>query len=184
MFWAEQRAAEAIGTAENTRSGIARGPVEHLHAAHRAADDAEQLVDAEMVDQQLLRLDHVADGDDREMQPVGLAGRRIDLLGADGAHAAAQEVRADDEIFVGVERLARPDDIVPPAALPGQRVDAGEELIAGQGMAHQDGVGFIAIEPAIGLIGQGKGPEIEPGIELERRRGAERHRQSGLTLQT
>jgi hypothetical protein len=78
-----------------------------------------------MVDQQLLRLDHVADGDDREMQAVGLAGRRIDFLGADGAHAAAQEVRADDEILVGVERLAGTDDIVPPAALFGQRVDSG-----------------------------------------------------------
>ena len=48
--------------------GIARRPLQHLHAAHRAADDAEQLLDAEMIDQQLLRPHHVADRDDREIE--------------------------------------------------------------------------------------------------------------------
>ena len=51
---------------ENTRSGIARRPLQHLHAAHRAACDAEQAVDAEMVDQHGLRAHHVADGDRQE----------------------------------------------------------------------------------------------------------------------
>jgi hypothetical protein len=35
--------------------GIAGRPLQHLHPAHRAADDAEQLVDAQVVDQHLLR---------------------------------------------------------------------------------------------------------------------------------
>src|SRR3546814_1792500 len=47
---------------------VARRPLQHLHAAHRAADHAEQLADAEMVEQHRLRIDHVADGDDREIQ--------------------------------------------------------------------------------------------------------------------
>src|SRR3546814_6877050 len=52
--------------------GIARRPLQHLHAAHRAADDAEQLVDAEPVDQQLLRAHHVGDGDYRKVERPGL----------------------------------------------------------------------------------------------------------------
>ena len=55
---------------------IERRPLQHLHAAHRAAGDAEQRVDAEMVDQHGLRPHHVADGDDRQIEPVGPAGRR------------------------------------------------------------------------------------------------------------
>ncbi len=30
---------------------VARGPLQHLHAAHRTSDDCEQLLDAEMVDE-------------------------------------------------------------------------------------------------------------------------------------
>ena len=60
MFCAEWRAAAAIGTAREHALGIARRPLQHLHAAHRAADHAEQPLDAEMVDQQRLRAHHVA----------------------------------------------------------------------------------------------------------------------------
>ena len=78
MFCEECQAAVAIGTAVNDAVAVARGPFQHLHAAHRAADHAEQLVDAEMVDQRHLRVDHVADGDDGEIEAPGLAGLRID----------------------------------------------------------------------------------------------------------
>ena len=54
--------------------GIARRPLQHLHAAHRAAGHREQRVDAEMVEQHRLRAHHVADGDDREIQAPRLAG--------------------------------------------------------------------------------------------------------------
>ena len=40
---------------------IGRRPLQHLHAAHRAADDAEQRLDAEPVDQHRLRAHHVAE---------------------------------------------------------------------------------------------------------------------------
>ena len=69
--------------------GIGRRPLQHLHAAHRAADHRQQLVDAQMLDQPLLRPHHVADGDQRESQALGLAGGRIDLGRAGRAHAAA-----------------------------------------------------------------------------------------------
>ena len=50
----------------------ARRPLQHLHAAHRAAEHAEQRVDAEPVDQHRLRAHHVADGDDGKVEAVGL----------------------------------------------------------------------------------------------------------------
>ncbi len=52
---------------------IGGGPLQHLHAAHRAAGHAEQAVDAERVDQHGLRPHHVGDGDDRQRQRIGLA---------------------------------------------------------------------------------------------------------------
>ena len=69
MFCDECQAAVAIGTAANTRSLYRDGPFEHLHAAHRAADDGKQLIDTEMIDQARLRFDHVADGDDGKIKP-------------------------------------------------------------------------------------------------------------------
>jgi hypothetical protein len=58
-----------------------RRPFQHLHPAHRAARHAEQLVDAQVVDQLDLRAHHVADGDDREVQAVGFARGRVDGQG-------------------------------------------------------------------------------------------------------
>ena len=49
---------------------MARRPLERLHPAHRAAHRAQQLVDAEMVDQRELDAHHVADGHHRETQAV------------------------------------------------------------------------------------------------------------------
>jgi hypothetical protein len=58
----------AMGMAAAGAAGGAR-PFQHLHPAHRAAGHAEQLVDAQVVDQLDLRPHHVADGDDGEVQP-------------------------------------------------------------------------------------------------------------------
>ena len=80
------------------RIGLAPHP--GLHAAHRIADHQAQMLDAEPLgDQPVLRRDHVGVVVEREFgaQPVGRLGR---FPGAD-------RVRQDDEIFRGVERLAR-----------------------------------------------------------------------------
>ena len=134
---------------------VARGPFQHLHAAHRPADDAEQLVDAEMVDEAHLRIHHVADGDDGEIQPVWLACVRVDRCRTGRAHAAAENVWADDEVAVGIDRLAGADKRRPPTRLLGYGVLAGDVLVAGQGMADEDGVRLGGIERAIGLVGNG-----------------------------
>ncbi len=169
MFCAQWRAAQAIGTTARTQSGIGRRPLQHLHAAHRAADHRQQLVDAQMLDQALLRPHHVADGDQRKSQAVGLAGGGIDLGRAGRAHAAAQHIGADHEEAVGVDRLAGAHHGGPPAGLAGDGMVAGHELVAGQGMADQDGVALGGIERAIGHVGDREGRQVAAAIQPQRR---------------
>ncbi len=149
--------------------GIVRGRFQHLHAAHRAADGAEQLVDAEMVEQTHLGAHHVADGDHRESVAPGFAGGGIDLARPGGAHAAAEHVGADQEIAIGVEHLAWPDDGLPPARLAGDRMGAGHILVTRDRMADQDRVGSLGVELAVGLIGNGDGRQIDAAVETQRR---------------
>ena len=147
--------------------GMTRRPGQHLHAAHGAADDAEQLVDAEMIDQRNLRLHHVADGDDRKIQAPGLAGLGVDAGRSRRAHAAAQHVGADDEEAVGVDGLARTHHGLPPAGLAGDGMRARHVLVAGQGMRDENGIRLRPIQDAIGLVGNAVGRELPPGIEAQ-----------------
>ncbi len=136
---------------------ILDGPLERLHAPHGAAEGAEQAFDAEVVEQALLRAHHVADGDGGERDPVGAAGGGIGGEGAGGALAAAEHVGADDEVVVGVHGLAGADEVVPPAGLAVvERVDAGAVVVAGEGVADEDGVVGGGVEAAVGLVAQGE----------------------------
>ena len=122
---------------------IARRPLQHLHAAHRAAGDREQRVDAEMIEQHGLRAHHVADGDDGKFEAPGLAGLRIGRGRAGRAHAGADHVRADHEIALGVDRLAGADHGLPPAGFAGDRMHARHVLVAGERMADQHRIGAL-----------------------------------------
>jgi hypothetical protein len=75
-----------------------------------------------MVDQHRLRAHHVADGDDRKVEAIGLAGRRIGRGRAGRAHAAAEHVGADDEEAVGVDRPAGADHRSPTSRLAGDGI--------------------------------------------------------------
>ena len=127
-------------------------PFQSLHPTHGAARDAEELVDPQPRHQHGLGSGHVGYGDDRKIEAIDLAGFGIDRGGTRGAHAAAQDIRGDDEIAVGVERLARPDHMRPPGGTSRDGIGRGDELVAGQGVTQKDGVGAIRIERAIGGV--------------------------------
>ena len=153
--------------------GIARRPLQDLHSAHRAAGDAKQHVDAEVVDEHRLGPNHVGDGDQRQVESIGGAGRRIGRGRPGGSHAAADDIGADDEETERVDRLARTDHRLPPAVLAGHRVLIGDVLVAGQRVADEDRIGFGAVEHAVGLIGDAQRSKLDAGVHLQRAIGSE-----------
>ena len=150
--------------------GIRNGPLEGLHSAHAAADDGQQRVDPEAVEQEPLRLDHVRDGQHRELEAEGLAGLRVDGGGAGAALAAADHVGAEEEVLVRVEGAAGPDGLVPPAGLFIRgRVAPGDVGVAGEGVEDQDGVAAVGVERPVGLVGdRERGRQRRPALQLER----------------
>ena len=144
-----------------------RSPLQDLHAAHRAAGDAEQLVNAEMVHQHGLGAHHVGNGHHRQVEPPGLARFRIDRGGTGAAHAAADHIRADDEIAVGIDRLAGTDHGLPPAGLAGDRMHIGHVLVARQGMADQHRIGLRRVQRSVGLVGDGERRQVDAGIHFQ-----------------
>ena len=125
-----------------------------------------------MIDQHFLEAHHVADGDDRELHRVGAAGRGVDRAGARRAAAAAEDVRAEDEVFVGVEGFAGADHVVPPAGLAFV-ADAGGVRVAGEGVQDQDRVRFGGVQFAVGFVGDVDGREGDAVIERDRRESGE-----------
>ena len=117
------------------------------------------LLDAQMVEQHGLGLDHVADRDDRKVEAPGAPCRRVDLLRPAGSHAAAERVAADHEVTVGIEGLAGSHHQLPPAGFAGDRVGAYDELIAGERVTEQHRVGAFLVERAVSLIGEREWPE-------------------------
>ena len=148
--------------------GIARGPLQHLHAAHRAARHREQRVDAKLVEQHRLGTHHVANGNDREIEAPRLAGLRIGRSRTGRAHAAADHVGADDEVTLGVDRLAGTDHRLPPAGFSGHRIGACNVMVAGQRVAEQYCVAAVGVERAVGLVGDLERRKIDAGVELQR----------------
>ena len=101
--------------------------------------------------------------------PVLGAGRRVDRGRAGRALAAADHVRAHDEVAVGVERHPRADHALPPSARGMPRPDGtGDVAVAGPGVADEDGVGARAVERPPGLVGDGHVAQRAPAFEGER----------------
>ena len=129
---------------------MAHAPLQHLHAAHRGADHRDDVVDAEVVHQLLLRGHHVADQEFREFHARLRGGVR-----RRGGQPVADRVGADDEVLVGVERLAGAD----------QEIEA--VMIAADGGDHQDRVRFLLVELAVRDVGDREVLDDFAGLELE-----------------
>jgi len=119
------------------------------------------LLDAEVVEQVHLRVDHVGETYVREIAGIGLAAGRVDRTRSGAAITPTEIVAADDEELVGVEGFAGSDERVPPAlvaVLTPQRhaihrlVAPGGVLAAAEGVEQQHGVVFGRVEFAVGLI--------------------------------
>ena len=148
--------------------GIGRGPLKDLHPAHAAADDAEQALDAEMLDEAGLGADHVADRDRGELGSPGLTARRLarlEGLRPARSHAAAEDVRADNEVAVRVDGTPGAHDALPPPGAARDRVRSRDILIPGQGVADEDGVASAGIEAAVGLISDSELGKALAGLE-------------------
>src|SRR6516162_8777564 len=79
--------------------------------------------------------------------------------------AGAEHVRANDEIAFGVDRPAGADHGFPPARLLRHRMEVGDVLVAGQGVADQHRVAALGIERTIGLVTNLEWSKIDTGVE-------------------
>ena len=107
-----------------------------------------------------LRSHHVADGDDREIQRIGLPRRWV---GRGGPVVPMQPPITLAQITK--KRFKPPGwpmhQRKPLAGLPAQLV-VRHMLVAGERMADQDRVGLVGIERAVGLIGDLPGASAMP----------------------
>lgn len=133
--------------------GVHRAPFEHLHTAHRSADDRQPGVDPQFGHEEPLGTDDVAHRDLREGWAVGLGGVGVDTGRSSGSLTAAQYVGADDEVAIGVEGLPRADQVVPPTvALVPWLETTGGVRIAGECVAYQNRIGMVGRQRAPGLV--------------------------------
>ena len=168
---------------------VLHGPLECLHAAQRPAGNDGEARDPELVQQRPLGPHHVADGDHREVGPVGPTRGGVRGRGSGRAAAASEKIRTDDEKAVGVEGLAGTDHAVPPAETPTARTvalvgaeavprafihghcrEAGRVRIAAQRVADQNHVVAGGRERAIGLVRDADGFQLAATVERQRPR--------------
>ena len=156
--------------------GIAGRPLQDLHATHGPASDAGQGGDTQVIQQHRLRADHVPDGDDGELKPIGLAGRRVDVMRPARAHAPADDIGADDLEAVRIDRQARPDHRRPPSGLAGNRMRARRILVAGQRVAKQHGIGLVGVQAPESLPRNRQRRDAPTGVQRQMLRGREGER--------
>ena len=151
----------ARGATAETRSGCR---VAHSSAWNPPIEPpmATQFGDAEALDQAALGGDDVADRDQGKAHRVRAAGERIERGRSGAALAAAQDIGADDEGPIGIERPAGADEGLPPAAF------AAGAAVAGEGMEDEDGVVPGGVELAPGAVGEGNALQVAAPLQVDR----------------
>ncbi len=98
--------------------------------------------------------------------------------GPEATHAAADDIRADDKIALGIDRTPWSDHGFPPARFPCHRVIVDHVLIASKRVADKDGVVALGVERTVGLVGDLQRPKIDAAVERQRiiRRKADQQR--------
>src|SRR6185312_17033209 len=99
--------------------GKIKCPLQSLHSAKTATSHSGKLVDAQIISEADLCLYPVFHCHNRKIRAVTLSDLGIDTRRAGGSMTTAQVVYPDYEKFLGIDRFARPDHIVPPASTLG-----------------------------------------------------------------
>ena len=177
MFCAECRVLQATASAENTRFGKAAvhcsacmPPIEPPTTQNRVSMPRRSISMA--CARTMSGMVMTGKSSPHSLPVAGLVE-----AGSGRAHAAADHVRTNDEISVGVERSPGAHHGLPPARLAGDRMNIGDMLIAGQRMQDQNRVGALRIEFAIGIVGDLERRQIDAAVELQRLLRAERRQQ-------
>src|SRR5665213_921068 len=119
-----------------------------------------------MADQHPLQPDHIPDRNHGKRHRVSMTSRRIRRCRTRCALAPAEHVRADREIPVRIESLARTDHVVPPARFAFM-IDAGGMRIPRECVRDQDRVRPCRVQFAISFIGNFHGRKRRAGIERD-----------------
>jgi hypothetical protein len=107
-----------------------------------------------MLQQKALGENHVFDRDHGEKDAVGLASVGVERGRAGRTRAAPKDVRAYDEIAIGIYRLLGAYNEIPPAGpFVVSRVIAGHVCVARQRVYDEDDVVLRCRELAVGLVG-------------------------------
>ncbi len=104
-----------------------------------------------------------------KVRAPGLAAGRIDRRRAGRAEAAPEVVGADDEEAARVERLAGPDEVVPPADVGFLVfVEARHVMRRVQRVADEHGVRARGVQLAVGFIGDVVGGQLGAAAQRDR----------------
>ncbi len=134
------------------------GPFHGLVAAHAAAHEQVDLFNAQMPAQQDMRLHHIANGNERELVIERFAGSRIDAQRPRGAVAGADDIGANDKIFLRIDHFTRANNAFPPVGSIG---------IGCEGMA--DPYHFaVRAQGSIGMVGNGQLWKLLSGFQRKR----------------
>ena len=153
-IWGNAISATGHGHDRVAQAGIERGPHQHLHAAKRSTGDRSQMCNAQMIEDDLLGVDHVLDRRPGISRSVWMTAVRIDRGRRGGSEARAGQVDADDEVLLEVDALAVADQSIPPSGpiILQVGVFARGVSTGGQRVADEDRVGSIGIQLAERLV--------------------------------